>query len=88
MTSVDIWTIDLTSGKASILTAGDNPVWGSGHQLAFIKNGEIWFKDLDKETAPQAIVKNRGSLGEFSFSPDGRQLAFVANRGTHVLIGI
>ncbi|MFO7826179.1 MAG: prolyl oligopeptidase family serine peptidase [Cyclobacterium sp.] len=88
MTSVEIWTIELASGKTEILTSGDYPVWGAGHQLAFIKNGEIWAKDLDEDTAPKAIVQNRGSLGELSFSPDGRQLAFVANRGTHALIGI
>ena len=32
--------------------------------------------------------QNRGRLGELHFSPDGNQLAFVANRGTHSLIGV
>ncbi|WP_162342596.1 S9 family peptidase [Cyclobacterium salsum] len=88
MTNVAIWTIDLGTGKTESLIEGDDPVWGAGHQLAFIKNGEIWMKDLDSDKAPHSIIQNRGRLGELHFSPDGRQLAFVANRGTHSLIGI
>ncbi|WP_162419332.1 S9 family peptidase [Cyclobacterium roseum] len=88
MTNVAIWTIDLGTGKTESLIEGDNPVWGAEHQLAFIKNGEIWMKDLDSDKAPHSIIQNRGRLGELHFSPDGRQLAFVANRGTHSLIGI
>ncbi|WP_154857789.1 S9 family peptidase [Cyclobacterium xiamenense] len=88
MSSVDIWTISLASGKASPLTSGDYPVWGSGHNLAFIKNGEIWLKDLASEEPAKAIIQNRGRLGDLRFSPDGSQLAFVANRGTHALIGV
>ncbi|NHE59224.1 S9 family peptidase [Cyclobacterium plantarum] len=88
MTNVAIWTIELATGKTEMLTEGDDPVWGTGHQLAFNKNGAIWWKDLDAEEAPHAIIQNRGSLGELRYSPDGKQLAFVANRGTHSLIGI
>lgn len=88
MTKVAIWTINLGTGKTESLIEGDDPVWGAGHQLAFIKNGEIWMKDLDSEKAPRSIIQNRGRLGELHFSPDGSKLAFVANRGTHSLIGI
>lgn len=88
MTKVAIWTINLGTGKTESLIEGDDPVWGAGHQLAFIKNGEIWMKDLDSEKAPRSIIQNRGRLGELHFSPDGSKLAFVTNRGTHSLIGI
>ncbi|MDN3687448.1 S9 family peptidase [Cyclobacterium jeungdonense] len=88
MTNVAIWTINLGTEKTESLIEGDDPVWGARHQLAFIKNGEIWMKDLDSDKAPHSIIQNRGRLGELHFSPDGSQLAFVANRGTHSLIGI
>lgn len=88
MTKVAIWTINLGTGKTESLIEGDDPVWGAGHQLAFIKNGEIWMKDLDSEKARHSIIQNRGRLGELHFSPDGSKLAFVTNRGTHSLIGI
>jgi dipeptidyl aminopeptidase/acylaminoacyl peptidase len=88
MSTVDIWTIELATGQVEMLTTGDYPVWGPGHQLVFSKNGEIWFKDLDTNTPAKSIIQNRGRLGEVRFSPDGSELAFVANRGTHSLIGI
>lgn len=86
--AVEIWKIDLDQRRVEVIGEGDNPTIGTPHQLAFLKNGQVWAKNLKKEEAPRQLFKAKGQMHSLRFSPDGSQLLFVADRGWHSLIGV
>lgn len=58
-----------------------------GQVLAFVRGGQIWFYDFEKEKSQPAFTI-RGGAGGLTWSPNSQQLAFVSNRGDHSFIGI
>lgn len=88
MPQVGIWKINLVEGKVELIGEGDNPTIGAPHQLAYIKNGQVWSSNLEKATTPIQIFQTRGEVHSLRFSPAGNQLLFVANRGNHSFIGV
>lgn len=85
---VEVWKIDLTKKKAELVSVGENPTIGTPHQLAFLKKGQVWAADLAQSNTPQQLFQTRGNVGSHQFSPDGKQLLFVANRDDYSLIGL
>ncbi|WP_296698878.1 prolyl oligopeptidase family serine peptidase [Algoriphagus sp.] len=85
---VEIWKINLTSGKVETIIESDNPYLGKDHQLLFLKGGQVWGVDLESSEKPKQLFEIKGNVNEVQYSPDGNQLAFVVNRGTHSMIGI
>ena len=85
---VQIWKINLASGKAEIVTEGDDPFLGFPDKLAFIKGGQVWTANLSHSSKPAQLFEVKGNVNSAQFSPDGTHLAFVSNRGSHSLVGI
>ncbi|MDI1322784.1 MAG: prolyl oligopeptidase family serine peptidase [Algoriphagus sp.] len=85
---VEIWQINLLSRKAEAIVEGDDIAVGEPNQLAFIKGGQVWTADLKEDAKPSQLFQTKGIVNSIHFSPDGKKLAFTANRGTHSLVGI
>ncbi len=88
MPTVAIWKVPVGGGNALKLAEGDEPVVSpNSDKIAFIKNGQVWTLKLDEYEAKQ-LFQIKGNAQSLSWSPDGKQLLFVANRATHSLIGV
>jgi serine/threonine protein kinase/Tol biopolymer transport system component len=81
-TNQDIWIYDTERDQRTRLTFGTetfaSPVWSrDGKYVVFgsIGNGLFWAR-ADGGGQPQSLVKRASIVFPFSFSPDGRRLAF------------
>ncbi|MGA9422375.1 MAG: prolyl oligopeptidase family serine peptidase [Rhodanobacteraceae bacterium] len=96
---VTIWGVVLPGGEARKVTQGDEPALSSEGRLAYIKDHQVWTAPLPEAQAaldkngkdkdkPKRLFFDRGKDGDLHFSPDGKRLVFVSNRGTHSFIGV
>ncbi|MFT4196801.1 MAG: alpha/beta fold hydrolase [Pseudoxanthomonas sp.] len=86
---VEIWSIDSAGGAPKRLAEGDYPVLSpDGTRVAFVRDGQPWQVPADGSAEPRQLLSTRGRVGSLAWSPDGRALAFVADRDSHALIGI
>ena len=82
----DIWVYDLQRGSPLRLTStptenNGNPVWApDGKHIAFSPIlGGIWWVRSDGSSQPQQIFGQKGGATVWSFTPDGKRLAFHAS---------
>jgi dipeptidyl aminopeptidase/acylaminoacyl peptidase len=86
--SVSIWLADLTgNAPPRKLAEGDAPAISSAGMIVFVRNHQIWTVQRDG-TQPLRLFFDRGHDSAPTFSPDGKKLAFVSDRGDHAFIGI
>ena len=57
-------------------------------RVAFVRNRRIWSRRSTDPSRPQQAFFARGTSESPAWSPDGRTLAFVSNRGDHSFIGL
>lgn len=88
--SQSLYLLSIRDKKQRKLDDGAKPaIHPFSQKVAYVKNGKIWLKDYSKEDEKaQNLVTARGSISDLTWSPNGHQLAFVNNRGTHSFIGI
>ena len=86
----DIWAISTHGGEPRKLTTGGSPaVSPDGDEIVYLLKGQIWELSLKDPTAkPQQILHTRGNASSLLWSPDGKELAFVSDRGDHSFIGL
>jgi dipeptidyl aminopeptidase/acylaminoacyl peptidase len=59
-----------------------------GERLVFLHEGKVFSVAPRHGAKPEQLFKVRGAVDSLTFSPDGRQLAFVVTRGDHSFVGV
>jgi dipeptidyl aminopeptidase/acylaminoacyl peptidase len=85
---VEIWKVNLSTGKGEAIVEGDDFSLGPQNQLLFLKSGQVWSADIPGADQPTQLFQVKGNVNAVEFSPDGKKLAFTVNRGGHQLLGI
>jgi Tol biopolymer transport system component len=86
---IQLWSVPTAGGAPILLGDGDEPVIApDGNRVVFMRDGQPWTVPIDGSSAARKLFSVRGNVGDLQFSPDGRRLAFVANRGDHAFIGL
>ena len=85
-----VYVVPTAGGEARKLDDGSGPaVHPSGERLVYVREGKVWELDLDDPDAePKPLFGARGSTDNLAWSPDGEQLLFRSNRGTHSFVGV
>jgi dipeptidyl aminopeptidase/acylaminoacyl peptidase len=85
---VQVARVPFAGGAVKYLSIGDHPVISpDSRTVAFIKADQVWTAPLDSGSATN-LFTTRGNVGSLQWSPDGKRLLFVADRGDHSIIGI
>ncbi len=85
----EIWTIPVAGGTPRKLADGGYfSLAPDGKSLLFLKKGQVWSVGFEAGAKEQQLFTIRGAAGSLTWSPNGKQLAFVSNRGDHSFIGI
>ncbi|HEY9514151.1 MAG TPA: DPP IV N-terminal domain-containing protein, partial [Gemmatimonadaceae bacterium] len=86
---VEIWSVAFAGGSPRLLAEGDEPVISPrGDRVAFTRGSAIWTVPLDGSSEAKRLFFARGENASPEWSPDGRRLAFVSNRGGHSIIAV
>jgi dipeptidyl aminopeptidase/acylaminoacyl peptidase len=85
-----IWAVEVKAGSAPRKIAkGQRPVFLSdGKKIIFQVGGQIHTVVWGEGEVPWPLFQARGSNQMAGLSPDGKQLAFVSNRGDHSFVGV
>jgi dipeptidyl aminopeptidase/acylaminoacyl peptidase len=84
-----IHAVSWDSGRVRQLAEGRAPVVSpAGDRIVFSKDNQIWVVSLAEGSEPRRLFVARGNNGSPQWSPDGKKLAFVSQRGTHSFVGI
>lgn len=86
----DVWIVSVNGGAPRKVGKGHAPsVSPAGDVVAWFADGQIWYeKPTDIGAKPPQSVHVFGDCKSFVWSPDGRTLAFVSDRGSHSFIGV
>ncbi len=88
-TAVEIELAGFDGVEAVKLAEGHAPsVSPDGERLVFLHHGEVFSMPVRQDAKPTTLFKVRGDVTTLRFSPDGRSLAFVSQRGDHSFIGL
>ena len=84
----DVWMVAVTGGAPREVAKGGSPtVSPVTGMVTWVADGQIWFEKLeDIGSKPPQSIQVYGGLSSFVWSPDGTQLAFVSNRGSHSFV--
>ncbi|NRB50439.1 MAG: S9 family peptidase [Saprospiraceae bacterium] len=84
-----IWKLQLDGSAPSLLTDGSSPALSpDGRTLSYVRAGRVWMKPLADSAMAKQLFTLRGTPGSLRWSPTGKKLAFVSNRGDHSFVGI
>ena len=86
--TVTIWSVAVSGGAPVRIATGDGPAVSGSGVVAFVKEGQVWTGSLDGSLKPDRLFFDRGHDRDLRWSPDGRQIAFVSDRGDHAFIGL
>jgi len=86
----DIWMVSVKGGEARKLAEGHSPeVSPDDTMVAYLLKDQVWtIKPNDPNAKPEQLFHERGKPGSLTWSPDGKLLAFVSDRGDHAFIGV
>ncbi len=86
---VGVWTVPFTGGDPRPLGAGDAPVISPRSDVVAIeRDRQIWMAPIDGSAPATRVLAAHGTSADARWSPDGRALAFVSNRGDHAFVGV
>ncbi len=85
---LEIWAAPV-DGSPKLLAEGDMPAPSpQGDLVAFERAHEIWGVPIDGSRPASRLFFARGENSSPAWSPDGKMLAFVTDRGAHSYIGL
>lgn len=85
----DVLVVPVSGGEPRKIGEGHGPAVSSdGETVAYILKGQVWLAKLDGTGKPEQLIHERGDAESLRWSPDGRNLAFVSERGDHSFIGV
>ena len=88
-TGMAVWIMDIDGKNAKKIGEGEHPqVSPDNKTIIFQSHGQVWYVNADSAKPAEKLIQARGNLAKLCFSPDGKNLAFVSNRGDHGFIGI
>ncbi|MCS5491280.1 S9 family peptidase [Algoriphagus limi] len=88
-TDFKIHLINLQNGEEKLLSEGSGPVFSPDSKLLIFRKGrDLHQLEIGSENASSKVFQARGSIGSYAFSPDGKWISFVSNRGDHSYIGL
>lgn len=91
-----VWAVDVAGGDPRLLGTmncsfegcEDIEISPDGQYAVWSARHDLWIAPLSGKTAAHKVAYIRGDNSHPQWSPDGKKIAFVSNRGTHALIGI
>jgi dipeptidyl aminopeptidase/acylaminoacyl peptidase len=86
----EIWAIELATGRTWSLGEGANPIIAPDEQVLLFSRGSTLYRIALHPDSIEArpLFQARGSTQSPVWSPDGRYVAFVSNRGAYSFIGV
>jgi dipeptidyl aminopeptidase/acylaminoacyl peptidase len=85
----EVWLVDSRGRSAFKLGDGHAPVAApDGERVLFLREGKVFTVAPRKGAKAEQLFKTRGGVGSLHFSPDGKQLALVCERGDHSFVGV
>src|ERR1051326_4741992 len=84
---VTIWAVSFSGGAPVKIAEGDEPAISRNGQLAYVQDDKVWTVSLNGKAKAERMFFDHGKDHDLQWSPDGKRLAFVSDRGDHSFIG-